>query len=141
MDLENTSTQTLILPPAVTNADADLTAANQAGFRAVTFQVSVGASADSLSGTNKIELELEESDASGSGYTDCADADITNSVTGTNTGTFAVVAATDEDDTLYTASYLGSKQYVRVVLNFSGTHTTGTPIGVTAVQSGENYLP
>lgn len=141
MDLQNETTQTLILAPIVKNADANLTEADQAGFRDLVFQVSVGASADTLSGSNYIELEVEHSDVSGSGFVDCADADIQSSVTGTTTGTFALINATDEDDTLYTVQYIGGKEFVRVVLNFTGTHTTGTPIGVVAVQSGENYLP
>ena len=139
MDLQDTVTQTLCLAPIVKNADTNCTAVNMAGLRDVMFQVSVGASADSLSGTNKIELELEES-TDNSTFTDVADADTDAAVTGTNTGTFAVIDATDEDDTLYTVRYLGTQQYVRVVLNFSGTHSTGTPIGVVAIQTGSNYI-
>lgn len=140
MDLQNRVTQTLVLAPIVKNADTNITSVNQAGFTGVMFQVSVGASADTLNTTNKIELEVEESD-NNSNFTDCADADIDVAVTGTNTGTFAVIDGTGDDDTLYTVRYLGNKQYARVVLNFSGTHSTGTPIGVVAIQNGERYLP
>ena len=31
---------------------------------------------------------------------------------------------------IVSVGYRGSKRYVRAVLNFSGTHSTGTPIGV-----------
>lgn len=139
-DLKNTTTQTLVLAPVVKTADTNCTGINQAGFTDLLFQVSVGASADTLSSTNKIELELEESDDD-STYTDCANASVHGYVTGTNTGTFGVIDGTSDDDTLYTCRYLGTKKYCRVVLNFSGTHSTGTPIGVVAVQSGERYLP
>lgn len=140
IDLKNTTTQTLALAPIVKNSDTNCTGINTAGFTDLMFQVLVGASADSLSSTNKIELELEESDDD-STYTDCANTAVHGAVTGTNTGTFAVIDGTSDDDTLYTCRYLGTKKYARVVLNFSGTHTTGTPIGVVAVQSGERYIP
>ena len=140
MDLENTSTISQIVDPVVVSADALSTAVNQAGFTDVTALVAVGESGDTLSGTVYIELEMQESDDD-STYTACADADITNSTAGTNTGTFALIDAAAEDDAVYTSKYLGSKQYVKVNINVTGTHTNGTPIGVLAVQSGENYLP
>ena len=140
MDLENTSTISQVIDPVVVSADALSTAINQAGFTDVTALVAVGESGDTLSGTVYIELEMQESDDD-STYTACADADITNSTAGTNTGTFALIDAAAEDDAVYTSKYLGSKQYVKVNINVTGTHTNGTPIGVLAVQSGENYLP
>ncbi len=140
MDLENTSTISQITDPVVVSADALSAVVNQAGFTDVTVLVAVGESGDTLSGSVYIELEMQES-SDDSTYTACADADITNSVTGTNTGTFALIDAAAEDDAVYASKYLGSKQYVKVNTNVTGTHTNGTPCGVLAVQSGENYLP
>lgn len=140
MDLEYKSTISQIVDPATATADVTSSAVNMAGFRDLLVMASVGESGDTLSGSVKIELEVQESDDN-STYTACANADITNSVTGTNTGTFAVIDAAAEDDAVYTTRYLGSKQYVKVVANLTGTHTNGTPIGVLAMQTGENYLP
>jgi hypothetical protein len=111
-----------------------------AGFRDVTVAVLVGESGDTLSGSVYIELEMQESDDD-STYTAVPNAEITNSVTGTNVGTFALIDAAAEDDAVFQSKYLGNKQYVKVNVNVTGTHTNGTPIGVIAVQSGENYLP
>ena len=141
MDLENQTTISQIVDPAVTSIDVLSTVVDMAGFRDVTALVSVGESGDTLSGTVYVELEMQESDDD-STYTACADADITNAVTGsTNTGTFALIDAAAEDDAVYASMYLGSKQYVKVNINVTGTHTNGIPVGVLAVQSGENYLP
>lgn len=140
MDLENQTTVSQIVDPVVVTADALSAAINQAGFRDVTVAVAVGESGDTLSGSVYIELEMQESDDN-STYTACVDADITNAVTGTNTGTFALIDAAAEDDAVYMSQYLGDKQYVKVNINVTGTHTNGTPIGALAVQSGENYLP
>jgi hypothetical protein len=140
MDLENSTTIVQVIDPAVTTGDVNSTSVNLAGFRDVTFIVSVGESGDTLSGSVKVELEMQES-SDNSNWTACANASITNAVTGTNTGTFAVIDAAAEDDVVKTSKYLGNKQYVRVVLNLTGTHTNGIPIGAVAVKSGENYKP
>jgi len=141
MDLENQTTISQVTDPVVVSADALSAAINMAGFRDVTVLAAIGESGDTLSGSVYIELEMQESDDD-STYTACADADITNVVTGSsNTGTFALIDAAAEDDAVYSSQYLGSKQYVKVNINVTGTHTNGTPCGVLAVQSGENYLP
>jgi hypothetical protein len=140
MDLYSNVKVSSLLIPAVRNADANSTAVDMLGFESVVFVVDMGNSADTLSGTNKIELELEESDDDSS-FTDCADADVVGYVDGTNDGTFAVVDAPAEDSTVFKCGYRGVKRYVRVVLNFSGTHTTGTPVGVIAVQGHAHYAP
>ena len=140
MDLENQTTISQVTDPVVVSADALSSVIDQAGFRDVTVLAAVGESGDTLSGSVYIELEMQESDDD-STYTACADADITNAVTGTNTGTFALIDAAAEDDAVFASQYLGDKQYVKVNINVTGTHTNGTPIGVLAVQSGENYLP
>lgn len=141
MDLQAKATVAQIIDPAVLSGTSDVTstAIDLAGFRDVTVAVLVGESGDSLSGSVKVELEMQESDDD-STYTACANADITNAVTGTNTGTFGVIDAAADDDAVYVSKYLGTKQYVKVVANLTGTHTNGIPLGAIAVKSGENYL-
>jgi len=100
----------------------------------------VGASGETLSGSVKIELEIEESDDD-STFDDAEDADLSSSVSGTNAGTFAVIDDGAED-AVYTTSYKGDntkKRYVRPVINVTGTHTNGTPIGILAVRFGKKY--
>ena len=140
MDLENQTTISQVTDPVVVSADALSSVIDMAGFRDVTVLAAIGESGDTLSGSVYIELEMQESDDD-STYTACADADITNAVTGTNTGTFALIDAAAEDDAVFASQYLGDKRYVKVNINVTGTHTNGTPCGVLAVQSGENYLP
>lgn len=140
MDLENQTTAQQIIDPVVATADVTSEALDLAGFTDANIAVLVGESGDTLSGSVKIELELQESDDD-STYTAVADADITNAVTGTNVGTFAVIDDGAEDDATYQTKYLGDKQYLKVVANLTGTHTNGTPLGAVAFKSGENYLP
>ena len=129
-----------ILNPAFVTVDTNVTSVDLLGYEGVTFLALIGASGDTLSGSVFIELEVEHSDDDTT-FADAADADIRDAVAGTNTGTFAKVDALTEDDALYKAQYVGSKRYVRPVINLTGTHTNGTPIGIVAVRHGKQYVP
>lgn len=112
--------------------DLDSPSVDLQGKRSVMLLVGVGNSLDTLSGSVYIELELEESDDNIT-FTDVADADMRDPVTGNNTGTFAVINAPTEDTLTFVAGYYGSKRYVRVVVNVTGTHTNGTPLYIAAL--------
>jgi len=112
------------------SADANGEDIDMAGFSAALFVANVGL-VTTPSATNYIELEVEVApDSSGSAgtYVDAADADLIGSVTGTNTGTFAVINAATEDNHTYIACYIGnaaaSRQWIRVVVNETGTITS-----------------
>lgn len=128
------------LNPATITADADGLTIDTQGYGSVVLAVNVGESGDSLSGSIKIELEVEESD-NDSDWTDVADADLQNTVDGTNDGTFAVIDAAAEDDAVYITGYTGTSRYVRVVINVTGSHTNGTPIGATAILGHPEQAP
>ena len=115
------------LAAATRTADADGATVDLQGYNGALIIGVMGAEGVTLSGTDKIELELEES-ADDSTWTDVADADLLGYVDGTNDGCFAVADADAEIPAIFKASYVGTKRYVRVVVNFSGTHGTGTPI-------------
>lgn len=99
------------------------------GYGGCRIIVDLGNSGDTLSADLDIQLEVEHSDDD-STWSDCADTDITDSVTGSNTGTFAHIDAPSEDSAIFSTEYIGGKRYVRLVLNVTGTHTNGTPISV-----------
>ena len=131
---------TLLLTPATRTADANSTGFDTRDSDDVTIAFIVGASGDTLSGSVFIECELEESDDN-SVWTDVADVDVTNSVTGTNTGTAAKIDDPAEDDTIVKVGYKGYKRYVRGVLNVTGTHSNGTPTAIIALSGGNRYVP
>ncbi len=125
---------TTVLPQvAIGTTDLTGSAVDTQDSIGVALVAHVGLSGDTLSGSVKLEFEVQHSDASGSGFAACADADIDAAVTGTNTGTFAVVDAAAEDELVYKCNYLGNKRYVKVIVNLTGTHTVGTPVAVTAI--------
>ena len=121
-------------------ADADGTGIDMQGFSSLMLVAVVGVSGDTLSGSVYIELEVEESDDD-STYTDVANADLQNTVTGTNVGTFALIDDPAEDALTYKTGYLGNKRYIRPVVNVTGTHTNGTPITVIAIRGHAENKP
>ncbi len=131
---------TTLLVPAVRTADANSASMDLRDCRSAALLFALGDSADTLSGTNKIELEVQESDDN-STFTAVANADLTNYVTGTNAGTAALIDAPAEDQTSVIVGYKGYKRYVRGVFNFSGTHATGTPTAIVGLKDGNQLQP
>jgi len=136
-DFGNDSVSSLLIA-SVRTADVNSTGIDLKEHDGVLFIVSLGNSADTLSGSVYIELEVETSDDN-SAWVDAADADLSASVTGTNTGTFAKIDAPGEDSTVFTVAYLGRERYARVVVNVTGTHSTGTPVAVCAIRTRAKY--
>ena len=125
---------------AVITADTNGTSIDMQGYDSLMVVACLGASGDTLSASVKIELELEESDDN-STFTDVADADMHNTVTGTNTGCFGVIDDPAEDSAVYRTGYKGNARYVRPVVNLTGTHTNGTEIAIVMLRSNADNQP
>jgi len=125
-----------LLAFAAQTATADVTGAtcDMLDYDGCLIVVNVGTSGDTLSGSVYMEFEVETSDDN-STWVDAADAVVTNTVTGTNTGTFAKVDDAAEDAAIFTAAYLGGERYIRVIDNVTGTHSNGTPISATYIRT------
>ncbi len=126
--------------PVIRTADVNSASIDTRGYDSLMLVGLVGISGDTLSGSVMVELEVEESDDD-STWTDVADADLMNYVSGTNTGTFAVIDDPAEDDARYITGYRGSKRYVRVVGNLTGTHTNGIELAVLGIQGHAHQMP
>jgi hypothetical protein len=131
---------TSLLVPAVRNSDTNSSGMDLRDSESAALLFHVGASADTLSGTNKIELEVQESDDN-STFTAVANLDMNVYTSATNVGTGVVVISNATASQSYIFGYKGNKRYIRGVLNFSGTHSTGTPIGIIGLRGGNHYLP
>ncbi len=129
------------IDPVILTADANGTGVDTRGFDSTTIVFLVGESGDTLSGSVFIELEVEDS-PDNSAWTDVDNADLTIFITGaTNTGTVALIDAAAEDDSIHSTGYLGDKRFVRPVINVTGTHTNGTPIGVAVINGHPHVSP
>ncbi len=107
-DLYSNPDATQILPPAVYDASQEAAAVDLQGFSAALLLATVDAAGVTLSETDRIELEVEETDDKDHGtWTDVDDTHLSNAV--------------------YVTQYRGHQRYCRVVVAFRGTHATGTP--------------
>jgi hypothetical protein len=138
---ESTSVQLQSAGTAL-SADADSTAVDlwdyPGGHGGVSFYAMVGTTTETLDGSNYWEVRVEESDDN-STFTAAPNADLSNYVTGTQAvaGTFALIDAAAEDDLTYSTHYHGSKRYVRVTCDETGTG--GIAIGILAIIGGKTY--
>jgi len=137
-DLSNNIKLMQSIAPAVLDADANGTGVDTQGYENVAIVVDTGVEGITLSSTNKIEFELEHSDDD-STYVDAESSDI-NGTLGSN-GLFLTLDANAESPQISEIEYLGTKRYVRVVANFSGTHGTGTPVSAHVILGKPRHAP
>jgi len=122
-----------VLAPAIYNSDQLSAEIDMQDFSDLMLIADVGASGDTWSAGNRICFEVQESDTTGTGYAAAADSSVSNPISADATGTFAKLTANSQGSAAYVGAYRGSKRFVKVNVNFTGTHSTGSPIGVLAV--------
>jgi|TARA_B100000085_G_scaffold240763_1_gene231304 hypothetical protein len=137
-DLSNNIKLMQSLAPAVRDADANGDGVDIQGYENVAIVVDSGVEGITLSGTNKIEFELEHSDDNSS-WSDAESADVNGSLG--SGGLFLTLDDNAESPQISEIEYLGSKRYVRVVANFSGTHGTGTPCSAFVILGKPRHAP
>jgi hypothetical protein len=113
-DLVDNIGVTLAVSPAVLTATNTSAAIDLAGFEGATVVITAGA----IAGAGNFTPKLQESDVSGSGFTDVAAKDLL--------GSFPAVLVAD---TAYKVGYKGAKAFIKTVL----TLNSGTSIAASAV--------
>lgn len=143
-----TSKMAVLIAPIVVNNDTEGKPAagfNTSGFGYVELTAICGISGDTLSGSVKYDIKIEESDTDVDGnyvaITDAArvvtglcPARVTAPAAG---GIIATVDDAAEDPAHFRIGIIPSKKYVRMWLDTTGTHTNGFPATVIA----QGYLP
>lgn len=112
------------IAPAVQAAAADGITIDTLGFGSVGFVINTGA----IVGAGDFGIKVQESDASGSGFTDAA----ASAVQGT-------VPATLEAASVYKLGYVGFKRYVRLSLTKAGG--TSIALGAAAIKGNAASRP
>lgn len=126
---------TQVLDPVVSTADKTSAVIDMQGYGSLAVIFNIGQCGDTLSGSLLWTLTLQESDASGSGYTTVAAADLVGGVAS------VVIDDAAEDETAVVFGYKGTKRYVKALATKTGSHSTGTPIGITAIRGRAEQLP
>jgi len=139
-DLKNNIELVESLNAIVKAADTDCTGIDTKGFNSSMAIVNVGAPGITFSGTDKVDIKLEDS-ADNSAFTAVTDNNFVTGGTVGSTGIWQTIDADGECNAVYGIGYVGPKRYYRVVLDFSGTHGTGTVFGVVGAQSNPLHAP
>ena len=85
-----------------------------------------------FSGSNSLDLVVQHADVDTDGsYADCVDADIFDAEDGAN-GIAKVLDSTDDKNAIHIIHYRGTKRYVRV--RYEETGTVSVPLSIVAVQ-------
>ena len=121
-DLKNNIEPALSLNPAARTSSTNGAAVDLQGYESALVLVHCGALTD---GTHT--PSVEHSDASGSGYTAVAAADLIGSL----------VACTANG--IQSVSYIGSKRYIRVVLTVAGAPATGAIVEAMVARGNERH--
>ena len=133
-DLYRNVLVTQVFNPAVSSTTRTSAAVDLQGFNSLCMLISLGASGDTLSGSVFWTLKLTHSDDDAV-YSDVTAADLANA------SATVVVNSASLDKMTHVFGYLGSKRYVKAVATPTGTHTSGTPIGMTGLRGTPAYAP
>ena len=136
-DLANNTAVALSYKPTVTTAAANGTGVDLQGYKSATLVAFIGAEGDTLSSSVHFEISLEHSDDN-STFTDVTQSDITNGTIASG-GIWLKLDGTaggnpDTTGLVTQVGYIGGKRYIRGVIAKTGSHSTGTPIGLMVIK-------
>lgn len=120
------------IPPAVYAADNTPATVDLLGYQAATIYLMPGIGGITFSTTDKIEFVLSESDDNVT-FTPVAQADV-QGVTVTGAGIVRALVAAHAAASVTEIAYVGRKRYLRLLADFSGTHSPGTPLAALVVR-------
>jgi hypothetical protein len=113
------------------------------GAEALAVVVLVGNTADTLSGSVRIDLKIEHAEDNGSGaagaYAACTDEDVQN-FTGLVSGVFLSIDSAGEKQKRYAIGYRGGKRFVKVTATPTGL-TAGAPVAMLALKGNAAQVP
>jgi len=139
-DLKNNIELVECLNAIVKAADTNAAGIDTQGFNSSMAIVNVGAPGVTFSTTHKVDIRLQDS-SDNSTFADVTDnAYVTGGTVG-GTGIWQTIDADGDCNAVYGLGYVGPERYYRVVLDFSGTHGTGTVFGVVGAQSNPLHAP
>ena len=130
------------LVPNTYSADTVTGAIDTQGYEAISFVVNTGAFSDTAGGAY-FDMEVQHSDDTVAGnFTAVAASNLSSTVvSGAKTNVFAHIDDTLDGGQAYSVGYLGGKRYVRLSLDFNGTHSTGTKIAASSIKARPNTAP
>jgi hypothetical protein len=138
-DLHSGTSAAVAIAAATLSADNTPPAVDLQGFDGAEIFLNIGVGGITFSGTNKVDFVVEHSN-DGSAWAAVAQADIVGATVATGGIVRSLIAAKAAAD-VQEMSYIGGRRYVRCTADFSGTHGTGTMIGMFAILGRPNLSP
>jgi len=139
-DLKNNIELVECLNAIVKAADTNAAGIDTQGFNSSMAIVNVGAPGVTFSTTHKVDIRLQDS-SDNSTFADVTDNNYVTGGTVGGTGIWQTIDADGDCNAVYGLGYVGPERYYRVVLDFSGTHGTGTVFGVTGALGNLESAP
>jgi hypothetical protein len=143
-DIKSVSKVVPLIVPEVLAADNTPDAIDLAGWRGGLIQIHVGIGGITFSGTNKVEFVLTHSEDDVT-Y-DAVEADDVIMPYGETLGAGGIIRALTEakaaaDAEVYSVGYIGKRQYIKLLADFSGTHGSGTPMAASLLLQHGHFTP
>lgn len=132
-DQSQSVTAGVLLPAAAYDADNTPAAFDIGKAQACTILINVGVGGITFSSTNKVEFKLTHCDTSGGDYTAVTQADVVGATVGEG-GIVRSLVAAHATPSVAVVGYVGRKQFLKLLADFSGTHGAATPMSATAVR-------
>lgn len=132
-DQSQSVTAGVLLPAAAYDADNTPAAFDIGKAQACTVLIEVGVGGITFSTTNKVEFKLTHCDTSGGDYTAVTQADVVGATVGEG-GIVRSLTAAHATPSVTAVGYVGRKQFLKLLADFSGTHGTATPMSAVAVR-------
>jgi len=119
------------IAPAVYTADNTPAAIDLQGFDSATLAIHIGVGGITFTSTNRIEFVLTHSD-DGTSYS-AVTADDVLGVSSVSNGIVKALTAAHASTEVFKVGYVGTKRFLKLLADFSGTHGTGTPLSAVAI--------
>lgn len=130
-DISKNMSAVQAIGPAVLDADNTPAAIDLGNFAGAIIAISVGIGGITFTTTNKVEFKLTHSDDD-STYEAVAQADVKGVTVGTG-GIIKSLVAAHAAASITKVGYNGGKRYLKLLADFSGTHSAGTPISAVVI--------
>ena len=138
-DLHSNLAAAIALPAAAYAADNTPAAVDLSGFESAMLAIEVGVGGITFDGTNKVEFKLTHSEDDSS-Y-DAVTADDVQGVTVGAGGIVLSLIAAHAAATVTRVGYIGDRQFLKLLADFSGTHGTATPMAALVLEGHARDRP
>ena len=133
-DLANNISVAQSIAPVVGSSDTNGTGIDLQGFESATIVVDTGVEGDTLSSSVKVDFILQDSTDNSSFSAVTSNSLVTDGAVDSS-GIFLTLDANGETPQVTSIGYVGGARYIRVVADHTGTHSNGSPYGVTVIKS------